>query len=92
MKKIRRTTKFKKDLKRYQNNPKTLMELFKVVELLAKGQPIPNEKRPHVLSGNYKGALECHVENDSLLIWIEQSSDGEEIIILSRFGSHSELF
>ena len=68
------------------------MELFKVVELLAKGQPIPKEKLPHVLSGNYKGALECHVENDSLLIWIEQSSDGEEIIILSRFGSHSELF
>lgn len=60
--------------------------------LLANGQPIPKEKRPYVLSGNYKGALECHVENDSLLIWIEQSSDGEEIIILSRFGSHSELF
>ena len=33
--------------------------------------------------------MECHVENDTLLIWW----DGESgIIKLVRFGSHSELF
>lgn len=92
MKKIRRTTKFKKDLKKYQNKPNTLKALFKVVELLANEMPLPKEIRPHALSGNYKGSWECHVENDSLLIWIETSELGEEIIVLSRFGSHSELF
>ena len=78
MKKIRRTTKFKIDLK--------------VVELLVNEMPLPKEIRPHALSGNYNGSWECHVENDSLLIWIETSELGEETIVLSRFGSHSELF
>ena len=40
-----------------------------------------------MLSGDYKGCMECHVENDLLLIWI----DGD-IINLVRIGSHSELF
>lgn len=33
--------------------------------------------------------MECHVENDTLLIWIDEN---ENLIRLIRFGSHSELF
>jgi mRNA interferase YafQ len=33
--------------------------------------------------------MECHVENDMLLIWIDAD---ENIIKLVRLGSHSELF
>ena len=92
MKQIRRTSRFKKDLKRYQNKKSTLEALYRIVSMLANGESLPKAARQHMLSGNYKGFMECHVENDSLLIWIEVSESGEETIVLSRFGSHSELF
>ncbi len=33
--------------------------------------------------------MECHVESDFLLIWIDEETDVIEIV---RIGSHSELF
>ena len=33
--------------------------------------------------------MECHVCNDFLLIWIDETSD---IIQVVRLGSHSEVF
>lgn len=49
--------------------------------------PIPALHKPHFLKGNYKGCMECHIEDDYLLIWVEG-----DIIDLVRIGSHSELF
>ena len=42
-----------------------------------------------MLVGNYKGYMECHIESDFLLIWIDENKN---IIKLIRMGSHSELF
>lgn len=50
---------------------------------------VPEKYRPRPLSGNYRGTLECHIENDFLLIWVDES---EQIIKLVRLGSNSELF
>ena len=50
---------------------------------------VPEKYRPHPLSGNYKGTLEYHIENDFLLIWVDES---EQIIKLVRLGSNPELF
>ena len=36
--------------------------------------------------------MELHIEGDLLLIWIEQISAEEELIVLSRLGSHADLF
>ena len=48
------------------------------------------DKKPHLLIGNYKGCMECHIEPDLLLIW--EQDDTEKTIMLDRIGSHSELF
>lgn len=69
--------------------PATIKKLEIIVKLLALGKKIPSEYRPHSLSGNYSGHMECHVENDSLLIWWDKEADS---ITLVRFGLHSELF
>lgn len=87
MKKIYPSTQFKKDYKRYRNNPKLIKALGDIVDMLANEQPIPLENRPHPLKGEYKGCMECHVGNDFLLIWLNG-----DIIELVRLGSHSELF
>ena len=89
MKTLKITTQFKKDLKRYKNRPNVLEKLEFILGLLQKELPIPEENKPHPLTGNYRGHMECHVENDTLLIWWDKESD---IIKLDRFGTHSELF
>lgn len=89
MKELKLTKQFKKDLKRVQNDPQKIESLKKVLEILGAGESLPSEYKPHMLVGNYKGYMECHVENDTLLIWFDVS---EELIKLIRFGSHSELF
>ena len=89
MKTLKITTQFKKDLKRYKNRPKVIEKLEFILGLLQNELPIPEENKPHPLTGNFRGHMECHVENDTLLIWWDKESD---IIKLVRFGTHSELF
>ena len=89
MKSFKTSTQFKKDLKRYRNKPLKLKVLADFLELLRLEQPIPANYFPHMLLGKYKGCLECHIEGDFLLIWIDEERD---IIELVRLGSHSELF
>ena len=89
MKKIFPSGQYKKDFKRYRHQPQKLKALAKVIDMLANEQPIPQEYAPHLLHGNYKGCMECHIEGDFLLIWVDPNTD---IIELVRLGSHSELF
>ena len=89
MKIIHYSTKSKKDLNKYQHNPKKMEGLFKVLYMLIKGIEIPESYKPHKLIGQYKGCMECHIEGDFLLIWIDEDN---EIIEIIRIGSHSELF
>lgn len=89
MKILKLTTQFKKDLKRYKHKTEVINKLETILKNLAQGSPVPEENRPHLLTGNYKGYMECHVENDTLLIWWDKDTD---IVKLVRFGTHSELF
>ena len=47
--------------------------------------------RPHKLTGNYKGHLECHILPNLLIIWLQYDEEQNEIYLV-RVGSHSELF
>ena len=89
MKELKPTSQYKKDYKRFRNKPKKLEKLFDILELLRQEKPIPEENRPHPLTGDYAGHMECHIEGDFLLIWFDPHSD---VISLVRLGSHFELF
>lgn len=89
MKKLKPSTQYKKDYKKFRNNPKKLEKLFKILELLQKELPIPEENKPHKLKGQYAGYMECHIEGDFLLIWFDPETDEIDLV---RLGSHSELF
>ena len=89
MKKIRYSTQFRKDFKRYKNKPEKLDALYTIAKLFEEGKPIPPENLPHRLSGEYKGFMECHIENDFLLIWYDESN---EVVVFERLGTHHELF
>ncbi len=90
MREIKAAKSFKKDLKRYSNQPKKLRLLYEFVdEYLRRGKPIPPEYHAHMLVGKFAGYMECHIESDYLLIWFDEES---EVVRLIRLGSHSELF
>ena len=56
---------------------------------MAEGNQIPEEYNPHSLKGNWKNYMECHIENDTLLIWFDKNNNAIELV---RLGSHSKLF
>lgn len=89
MKTVISSSKFKKDLKRYRSKPVTLKKLYEAVGILERGASLPKHCKPHMLIGEYQGYMECHVENDTLLIWFDEEGN---FIKLIRFGTHSELF
>ncbi len=88
MKRLKPSTQYKKDVKRILNNPRKLKALQEIVDKLRNEIPIPANK-PHMLTGNYAGYMECHIEGDFLLIWFDPDTDQIDLI---RLGSHSELF
>ena len=75
MKTLKQTSQFKKDLKKIQNQPKKISALETVLKLLSQTGTLPKEYRPHWLTGDYKGYMECHIESDFLLIWIDENAD-----------------
>ena len=84
------TTRFKKDLKLAKKQNKNLDKMFEVIEILANGGKLDAKYRDHDLSGNFKGTRECHIEPDWLLIY--EIKEDILVLMLSRTGTHSDLF
>ena len=68
---------------------KKLDELQKVLEQLGNTGKVPLKYLPHPLKGQYKNCMECHIEDDFLLIWKDPEHN---VIRLVRLGAHSKLF
>lgn len=89
MKIVLKTTQFKKDFKKIRHEVEKVKALLEIVKLLELEKEIPVENKPHRLIGDFNQYMECHVEDDLLLIWFDRNKD---IIKLVRLGTHSELF
>ena len=84
------TNQFRKDLKLAQKRGYDLEKLKTILHALANGQTLDPKYKDHVLVGNYVGCRECHIQPDWLLIY---RIDGDQlIVVLSRTGTHSDLF
>ena len=88
MKTIRRTSQFKKDVKRMKKRGKDLSKLKEILEKITSGQALEPKIRDHVLVGQYRGTRECHIEPDWLLIYERAKSE----MVLIRTGTHTDLF
>lgn len=88
MLKVKASTRFKRDFKRYKHNRTVIEEFNTVIGILRKAKALPEKHQDHPLSGEYIGFRECHVKPDVLLIYYLD----EELLNLARIGSHSELF
>lgn len=90
MYRITATNQFKKDYKRAKKRGYDIKELEIVVDKLACGEKLEDKYRDHLLVSNYEGFRECHIRPDWLLIY--KIEDDVLVLILSRTGSHSDLF
>ena len=88
MRTIQRTSQFKKDVKRLIESGKKFEGFKEILRKLAQGETLETKLRDHVLTGQYKGTRECHIEPDWLLIY--ELTDSE--LVLIRTGTHSDLF
>ena len=80
---------FKKDLKRMSKRGVALVKLERVLTDLQNDKDLPARNRAHMLSGEWRGFMECHIESDWLLIYDMREIDS---VTLHRTGTHSDLF
>ncbi len=91
MRKIERTSQFKRDYKREAKGRHRVSldaALVPLLVTLANDQPLEPRHHDHALSGNWKDHRDCHVKPDLVLIYLKPNTG---ILRLVRLGSHSEL-
>ena len=84
------TSQFKKDYKQAMKRHLKIELLDHIIRTLSEGEALPPENRDHVLTGNWSGHRECHIQPDWLLIY--RIEDDVLVLTLSRTGTHSDLF
>jgi len=92
MRTIDRPGSFKRDYKREakgQHRATLDADLLPVLKALVTDQPLDVRYRDHPLVGDWLGYRECHIKPDFLLIY---RKIGDDLLVLARLGSHSELF
>jgi len=87
---IKYYSSFKKDYKRIEKRGYDVRKLNEVIAILANEQPLPEKYQDHQLVGNYVGCRECHITPDWLLIY--EVDKGELLLLLTRTGTHSDLY
>ena len=84
------SARFKKDYKIVQKRGYDIALLEEVLELLCTEQSLLAKYHDHNLTGNYEGHRECHITPDWLLIYKVEKE--ELLLVLTRTGTHSDLF
>ena len=84
------TNRFKREYDSCIKRGLDIQKLDDVIKKLSKNEPLPSQYHDHFLQGDYKGFRECHIQPDWLLIY--KIDNNKVILVLSRTGSHSDLF
>lgn len=88
---LRQTNRFKKHLKLMaKRNKSSIRKIAETVDLLQRGEKLPERFRDHELAENLKGSRECHILPDLLLIY--RIFNDILILELVDTGSHADLF
>ena len=87
---IEYTSRFKKEYKLAKKRGHDISLLRTVIDILAKGETLPEKYKDHPLVSNWIGYRECHIQGDWLLIY--KYKDNELILSLTATGTHSDLF
>ncbi|MCR5261699.1 MAG: type II toxin-antitoxin system YafQ family toxin [Candidatus Gastranaerophilales bacterium] len=84
------TNRMKRDVKLIKKRGKDIKKLAEVIDILLKGESLPDKNKDHQLQGEWQGFRECHIEPDWLFIY--RIEEQELILFATATGSHSDLF
>ena len=84
------TNTYLKDLKLARRRRLDEDRLNEVIKMLLSGEPLPANLHNHLLTGDYKGYWECHINPDWLLLYEKDTEI--RIISLYRTGTHADIF
>ena len=87
---VRRSGRFRRDVRLCEKRGKDMRKFNEVHRLLINGSSLPPKNRDHLLQGDWKGYRECHIDPDWLLIY--RVSQKENVIEYMRMGTHFDLF
>lgn len=87
---IEYTNSFKRSFKKCLKRGLDSHVFEAVLRILVEKGNLPQNYKPHKLSGKYCGLWECHLQPDWLLIWFQD--DDKLILQLIDTGTHSDLF
>jgi mRNA interferase YafQ len=88
MRKVVRRNRFLRELRQLKRRGLDIQELLAAIDLLVEDGELPAGYNPHLLTDEWEGIWECHIDPDWLLIY-EITADQ---VILHRTGSHTDLF
>lgn len=83
------TSAFSKDLKKIKKRGYNIDLLESVVDKLQTGEQLEPKYKDHLLTGNWKGFRECHIQPDWLLVY--RIYEDKLLLVLTRTGTHSDL-
>lgn len=84
------TSKFKKDYKLAKKRHLDMQLLDDVIRKLSRGEQLEPQNNDQILTGNWSGYHECHIQPNWLLIY--KIDNNQLILTLTRTGTHSDLF
>lgn len=80
---------YKKDIQLLEARRFPLRLLEKPIFALLNEEQLPPEYRDHPLKGKWAGHRDFHIQGDWLVIY---RVENDEILVLVRTGTHSDLF
>ena len=84
-----KTAQYRHDVKVAKKSGLDIEKLDLVIAVLQADGVLPPKNRDHALKGEWKGARECHIAPDWLLVYRKIAT--ELTLRLLRTGSHSKL-
>ncbi|MDD5211111.1 MAG: type II toxin-antitoxin system YafQ family toxin [Sulfuricurvum sp.] len=83
-----RTKIFQKEYLKIKMSDLHYAKYLKYITTLLDSKPLPAEAKDHPLLGEYTNFREFHISGDLLIIYCIE----DDILKLTRIGSHSQLF
>lgn len=81
----------KEYVKSYQAlRPKERQLVNEVVEILAKGDALPDRYKDHPLEYDFEGFRDCHIKDDLVLVY--KIEDDVCVLTLLNVGKHAKVF
>ena len=87
---VERSARFDREAKKAEKRGLKTEELDAIIDTLRRDEPLDRKHHDHPLHGEYEGYRECHINPDWLLIYRKYKD--KLILLLSRTGTHSDLF